>query len=324
MSGKFSTGIGLRVPMMLGALIMLSACADGQMPGFLKPKAGGDEVTRSATGMGVKPTERDVEAPEIFNAKEAGLWDGRPSLGGVWVAHPDVKEPERAIIRNTANGQYVIGALFRKERDTPGPRLQVSSDAAAALGMLAGAPSNLDVVALRREEAPAPDLPLAKAEPMKGGEGAPPQPIAAAGTLAAAPTVSEGALGPALDSAAKVLAAPSATTLPPAASQTSAAPKPATQAVAAAAPKPAAAPASKSALSKPYLQIGIFSVEENARNTAVAMRQAGLVPTVKPGNSKDKPFWRVVVGPAKTEAERTTLLKTIQSKGFEDAYAVTD
>ena len=96
-------------------------------------KAGAGEDTVSET----KLVERDIEAPEVFDVTEAGLWDGRPSLGGVWVAHPDVEEPERVIIRNTANGKFVIGALFRRERDIPGPRLQASSDAAAALGMLA-------------------------------------------------------------------------------------------------------------------------------------------------------------------------------------------
>ena len=33
---------------------------------------------------------RDVERPDIFSVTENALWDGRPSLGGVWVAHPDV------------------------------------------------------------------------------------------------------------------------------------------------------------------------------------------------------------------------------------------
>ena len=69
---------------------------------------------------------------------DQGLWDGRPSLGGVWVAHPDVTEPERVIIRNEANGKFVIGALFRRERELPGPKLQMSSDAAAALERAGG------------------------------------------------------------------------------------------------------------------------------------------------------------------------------------------
>jgi hypothetical protein len=41
------------------------------------------------TPIGAAPlAERDVEAPEVFDVTDAGLWDGRPSLGGVWVAHP--------------------------------------------------------------------------------------------------------------------------------------------------------------------------------------------------------------------------------------------
>jgi rare lipoprotein A len=55
----------------------------------------------------------------------------------------------------------VIGALFRRERENPGPLYQISSDAAAALDILAGAPTTLQVIALRREEAPGPEMPTA-------------------------------------------------------------------------------------------------------------------------------------------------------------------
>ncbi|CUH76266.1 SPOR domain-containing protein [Tropicibacter naphthalenivorans] len=299
-----------RIFLMCTAIMTLSACADGQMPGFLQPKAEGEVVSRAASA-GATTTERDVEAPEIFQATEAGLWDGRPSLGGVWVAHPDVTEPERAIIRNEANGKYVIGALFRRQRETPGPRLQVSSDAAAALGILAGAPSNLNVVALRREEvAVQPDpAPLAAAA----------KPLAA---VPAAAEVTEGALDPVLDSAAKALDAAPA----PAAKPTA---KPATKPVqtAALSPAPAPKPAPKqtaSKLAKPFIQIGIFSVEQNAKNTATAMRQAGMVPTVKTHTSQGKTFYRVVVGPAQTKDEVSALLKKIKGTGFTDAYAVTN
>ena len=107
----------------------------------------------------VKLVDRDIEAPNVFAVTDMALWDGRPSLGGVWVASPDAVDPERVILRNTANGKFVIGALFRRERDNPGPSLQISSDAAAALGLLAGQPGKISVTALRREEAPvaAPD-----------------------------------------------------------------------------------------------------------------------------------------------------------------------
>ena len=134
-------------------VLVLSGCDENAMPGSSRPET-------AATAAADRPAatrlvERDIEAPDVFQKTEAGLWDGRPSLGGVWVAHPDVTDPERVLIRNTANGETVIGALFRRERAQPGPRFQVSSDAAAALKLLAGAPTELSVTALRRSEDPA-------------------------------------------------------------------------------------------------------------------------------------------------------------------------
>ncbi|SMX43862.1 SPOR domain-containing protein [Maliponia aquimaris] len=298
MSGILSTFSGLlRLSVAGTTLLVVSGCADGQMPSFLKPKAGGsDEVVARASTAETRGAPRDVEAPEIFQAKEAGLWDGRPSLGGVWVAHPDVQEPERIIIRNQQNGKFVIGALFRKERETPGPRLQVSSDAAAALGVLAGQPTNLDIVALRREEAPEPDIAAVTEDPL--------------GAVPAAPAVAETALDPVVGGAAAAIETASLT---PAAVEARPEPR----------PKPAAPPAA-STLARPYIQIGIFSVEQNANNTATAMRQEGMVPTVKSHSSQGKKFWRVVVGPAQTKDELATLLAKIKGTGFTDAYAVSD
>ncbi|WP_353471657.1 SPOR domain-containing protein [Salipiger sp. H15] len=278
---------------MLGALA-LGACSEAQMPGFMKSKgSSGTQASRGAATV-----ERDIEAPEVFQTTEAGLWDGRPSLGGVWVAHPDVTEPERVIIRNEKTGQFVIGALFRRERMSPGPRLQVSSDAAAAIGMLAGEPVNLNVVALRREEGPA------KPEANTGPAGV------EAATLSDAPAVEESTLDPVTAGAAAAIEAAPAT---PAAAPAAAAPKPAA---------PAPAPTQTSSLSRPYVQIGIFSVEQNAENTATAMRQAGMVPTVKKQSSSGKTFWRVLVGPAADKAELDALLTKIKGAGFTDAYAV--
>ena len=118
--------------MALTAVLSLGACQMSQ------PAAGMAESGAAAVqdaGPGQRVIERDVEAPDVFQAQEAGLWDGRPSLGGVWVAHPTAHDPERVMIRNTATGATVIGALFRRERENPGPRFQVSSEAANALGL---------------------------------------------------------------------------------------------------------------------------------------------------------------------------------------------
>jgi cell division septation protein DedD len=244
----------------------------------------------------IKTVERDVEAPSVFSATEAGLWDGRPSLGGIWVAHPDVKEPERVIIRNPGNDKFVVGALFRRERDIPGPRIQISSDAAEALGMLAGAPAALNVTALRKEDvAVAPEVPIEADTVAAPSEIAatPLDPIAGAAAALDRPTPAAAGIQP---------AAPIATPTP-----------------AAAATRPAV-----TTLSKPFIQIGIFSIEANAERTAKQMRSAGIIPLVKQFDRDGKPFWRVVVGPAATSGERSQLLTKIKGEGFTDAYAVSN
>ncbi|RAP41848.1 hypothetical protein BYZ73_07800 [Rhodovulum viride] len=142
-----------RMAVLLAVTGILAGCQGGAGVGLFGSKGAGDapgpQIVQRAAG-------EDVEAPEVFQAEEAGLWDGRPSLGGIWIAHPDVTDPERVIIRNTATGQSVVGALFRRERESPGPRFQVSSDAAAQIGLLAGQPTELSVTALRRTPDPQP------------------------------------------------------------------------------------------------------------------------------------------------------------------------
>ncbi|MBS1302963.1 SPOR domain-containing protein [Loktanella sp. SALINAS62] len=252
--------------------VALSACDN--LPSFGNGTADTGAAPIVAPGDG--GTTRDIEAPEVFNLTEQGLWDGRPSLGGVWVAHPSVTDPERVIIRNTANGRFVIGALFRRERENPGPALQVSSDAAEELGMLAGSPVQLNVVALRREEAPAPT------ETAITDFDAPE-------VIAAEP----------LDDAPAALPTP-------------------------AAPVVAAAPVTSSGLDKPFIQIGIFSISENAENTAIALRNDGLSANVLTQESQGKTFYRVTVGPAPTAADRAAVLEKVKTLGFNDAYAVTN
>jgi len=272
-----------RLGLALIAAAALAGCQDGDgFSGMFKPRPQG-EVSDSRT---TKLVERDVEAPEVFSATEAGLWDGRPSLGGIWAAHPDVADPDRVIIRNQSNGKFVIGALYRREREIPGPRIQISADAAAALGMLAGQPVELNVTALRREEV-AEDIP-------------------AAADIAADPVDTE-ALDP-VAAAAAALDDTDTRSATPAQTVTS----------------ESAPVATTSSLSKPYIQIGIFSVRGNADNAAATMRNNGMVPLVKKMTSKNKTFWRVVVGPASNASERKTLLKQIHGTGFTDAYAVSN
>ena len=286
------------------ALSLLAACDEnGQFVAMQAFQSNTETGGAPEPGAPIKTVERDVEAPDVFSATEAGLWDGRPSLGGVWVAHPDVSEPERVIIRNPGNNKFVVGALFRRERDIPGPRLQISSDAAEALGMLAGAPVELNVTALRKEEVPveAPAQEIAIEE------------VDAVSEPAAIETTT---LDPIASAAAAIDAAEPASP----GIQPSAAPEQPIQAAAAApAPRPTA-----STLAKPFIQIGIFSVEANATRTSNRMRDAGIVPLTKTFERDGKTFWRVVVGPATSSAERGQLLNKAKEEGFTDAYAVTN
>ena len=232
----------------------------------------GEDTSSDAPSTVTNLVERDVEAPDVVNISEAGLWDGRPSLGGIWVAHPDAKDPEKVIIRNPQNGKFVIGALFGREREFSGPSLQLSSDAAEALGILAGQPTNVSVVALRRQSIPVEIPEAVKAENQ----------------------VIEESLDPIQQTAEAAIAAADTTT-----------PK----------PKP-------SSLRKPYLQIGIFGVEENARSAVSSMSAKGLSASMSKLTLNNKPFWRVIAGPATTTAELSAMLKTVTDAGFADAYAV--
>lgn len=146
-------------------LFALAACEGGALDFSFLDTGDDDPAAVAATADEAEPLtagettdsipgiqDGEIEAPEVFEETAAALWDGRPSFGGVWVAHTDATDPERVIIRNESNGKIVIGALFRRERDNPGPEFQVSADAAAALGMIAGQPTTLRVTALRQSE----------------------------------------------------------------------------------------------------------------------------------------------------------------------------
>ncbi|MGB0960281.1 MAG: SPOR domain-containing protein [Halocynthiibacter sp.] len=264
----------------LGALL-LGASACNLTEGFSLKKPTKAQETETSGEM----VEQDVEAPQVFQQTEKGLWDGRPSLGGVWVAHPDVKDPERVIIRKKGTDKFVIGALFRRERESVGPRIQISSDAATALDILAGQPTTLNVTALRREKVA---VPSKEKVTLKDGMGAKDDIKATA--LEDPKDIAAAAIAKSEKSKGKAKAAPKAT--------------------------------KASSLTKPYVQLGIFSVKSNANDTAAKSKKAGLNASVKETTSKGKTFWRVIVGPATNSASRAEMHKKVKSIGFADAYFV--
>ncbi len=116
----------------------------------------------------------------------------------------------------------MIGALFRRERENPGPLLQVSSDAAEALACCLARPPGLRSSCLRRQEvevAPAEENPVVaslaapvavEAEPLEpaeeGGAGA----AAAATAAVVLPAAVEAATSAAEETAAATATAATA------------------------------------------------------------------------------------------------------------------
>ena len=251
----------------------------------------------------------DVERPDIFAITDNGLWDGRPSLGGVWVAHPEVTDPERVVIRNTESGQEIIGALFRRERENPGPLLQVSSDAAEALGLLPGAPTRLEVVVLRREEVEIEET----ADPAQN-------PVVA--SLNTPVTVEEAPLEPAESGADGAAAAAAAVVLPAAVeAATSAAEQTAAAAaevatetvdVSSVLAAPAPLPTGSSA------QIGVYSVEANANAAVETINASGIAAAVTPEELGGRTVWRVVAGPLSDTGD----IARLKDMGFVDAFVI--
>ena len=77
-------------------------------------------------------------------------------------------------------------------------------------------------------------------------------------------------------------------------------------------------------LSKPFIQVGIFGVENNANKTKDQMLQLDLPVNILDFQIKGKPYWRVVAGPASSSGSRRSMLKTIKSAGFTDAYFISN
>jgi len=252
----------------------------------------------------------DVERPDIFAITDNGLWDGRPSLGGVWVAHPEVTDPERVVIRNTESGKEIIGALFRRERENPGPLLQVSSDAAETLGLLPGAPTRLEVVVLRREEVeieetadPAQNPVVASLDAPVSVEEAPLEPAAGG------PDGAEAAAAAAVVLPAAVEAATSAVEQTAAAAANVAAETIDVSSVLAA---PAPLPTGASA------QIGVYSVEANANSAVQTIAASGIDATVTPEELGGRTVWRVVAGPLSDTGD----IARLKEMGFVDAFVI--
>ncbi|MEJ8561042.1 SPOR domain-containing protein [Yoonia sp. GPGPB17] len=286
----------------------LAACDESGGLAFPTSQGATAQTPLPANALNQRPQRNvDIERPDIFAITDNGLWDGRPSLGGVWVAHPEVTDPERVVIRNSESGQEIIGALFRRERENPGPLLQVSSDAAEALGLLPGSPTRLEVVVLRREEVEVEE---------------PENPVVA--SLETPVAVEEEPLEPAAESADDPSAAAAAAVVLPAAveaataavEETAAASAEAADTVDVSSVLAATSPLPEGA----NAQIGIYSVEANANAAVGTITAAGIDAAATPQELGGRTVWRVTAGPLSDAAD----IARLKELGFVDTFLIED
>jgi len=191
------------------------------------------------------------EKPEILDISASVVWDGKQTLGGNWVSHPDINSPEKVLIKNTSNGKSAVGAIFQQTRNLNKGLAAISSDAAKTLSISKNDETKLQIVAIK---------------------------------------VIENFKGNTNDTSKSVEKKPT----------------------------------SSSQLTKPFIQVGIFGVENNAIKTGDQMAKLGLPVNTFDFKIKEKTYWRVVAGPAISLENRKNMLTKIKSAGFKDAYFVSN
>jgi len=314
--------------------IGLSACDQVGLPG--------GSAEQAASGV-LRIEEREVERPDIFEMNARGLWDGRPSLGGRWVAVARDIDAETVLIFNKDNDSQIKGALFRVEAGRPGPAIMVSSEAAQALNMLPGAPAEMRVVAVRTEtvEVPAPIVEEAVVD-----EGPDPEAGTETEALDTAPLgtgVLETTVLSALDEADEVVAsgttaaAPAAAGTVAAVTQTTAPQQAAAAAETMPAPRPEPVPAEvpepdvaspdvddqvQVALSRPFVQVMSDRREEQAQLAVERLAEVGISSEIRTTGSEQRPLYRVVAGPFDTNGARTDAIIAARGLGFEKPYPI--
>ncbi|SET58146.1 Sporulation related domain-containing protein [Oceanicella actignis] len=124
---------------------------EGAAPASTPPEAVRESSHPPASAAPLAPASL-IEDPAGFDVEGLTLWDGAPSLGGVWAAHPGIRGPLRGRIRNLDGGAFVDGALLGREGWLAGPSILLSAEAARALGIEPGQVARVRLTAL----APAP------------------------------------------------------------------------------------------------------------------------------------------------------------------------
>lgn len=253
----------------------------------------------SATGTprtaieAVETVEIDVAAPEAFSITDTALWDGRPTFGGVWIAYPDIEQPERVRIRNDANGKEVVGALYKRERDFPGPKIELSADAAAALGAQAGIPLELTIIALRRKTVEVEVEPEVELLDME-------TPLRRPSSIAPAAVVEEVEVTEPEIETPTVITPPVATPIIDTDIEETTIPT--------------------DAAAGTYLQVATLQNKSRADVELAKLITAGLDAEIREREAGGKTLYRIVVGPATSPEALEIMMSVVKELGYKDAF----
>lgn len=246
--------------------------------------------------------EADILRPDLYNQTDMGLWDGRPSIGGAWIAHPLAGQAERVRITNLSNGFSAVGALFERDPTIPGPPFLISAEAATLLGAQPGVPTQFNVIALRREIVGEDNIPIAER--------------------------TEPASSPVVTTLPVVEAEPAPATEPQTSQVAATQPRPAVtaQPIASAPLRPAAqslAGTDAEPTLRPYIQVGVFAVAANAQKLATELETAGYTVDLASLEGRTRILTRVLVGPIATVGERNAIERRLTEDGYSDLMITT-
>jgi cell division septation protein DedD len=257
-----------------------------------KPRAADDLALAGGAEGGADrpPMIRDAA---LFFAEAQTLWDGLPSMGGVWAAHPGIGRSMVVEAVNLDTGRSMRLPALRLNQRPGRPVIQLSAEAALALGMAPGRLTMVRLTGLRAKPAS-------------------PAPGAVETFVIAAPAPAP-AIRPDIAATAATGVVPPADA-PPRDAGTLAALSPGN------APTPAQRPATRVAMvpssAAPYVQVGAFSQPSNAGTAAALLRARGLTVVQIPAGRLS----RVLLGPFDDMFAARRARDLAVQIGFADAY----
>lgn len=166
----------------LATTMLVAGCADGISKDATDPLGLGPEQTLPPEARRIVAEAKaranvpmiDGTAPEVFEATDMAVWDGKPTFGDVWISVPGALQPERVEIRVEETGKVIRASMLVDDAPaSPDAPIRLSSGAARALGVGPLQEVRITVTALRKtpvhEEAslqlPARDTPPAAHQP---------------------------------------------------------------------------------------------------------------------------------------------------------------